>query len=673
MSIRAPTAARRAATRDVAPPQGAFRRPCGAPPRRARRTIHFVAALFALAAACSPGGRARAERADDNAVTAASDAFGTVVGNQTIGLYNPSNARGFSPTQAENLRIEGLYYDQQPQSSNPYLFSGSDMRVGIAAQSYAFPSPSGIADYRLRIPGNSAAASAVLQRGPLRQFLAEVDTQFPLVQDVVSVGINVGDGEDFDYYFATKSKKRAVSVLARIQPSPTTEIVPFFGYVYNTERRETPFVYATGTDGVPFFQEQDLPTQPWTTWAWNQVTAGVIARVALAGPWSVRGGLFRSLDENSTNFNDVLLGLRPDGTGERVFDVVPSRRSGSFSGDLRLMRTVVDGGHRRELTFAVRGRLVDRGYGGDSVSAPQEISIYQNVEVPEPPIAFTGKSRDVVRHTGFGANYSESWSGIGSLSIGLLKTDYQRTITNPGLPASTDRTSELLPTLSFTAAAGKAATLYGSYTRGLEDSATAPSSAINRGESPPATSSWQADGGVRFSFDPRIQLLVGAFKVRKPFFGLSNGFYAQTGDISTTGIESSATVTSGGGLSVVAGAVWLRPTLGSGGVPVGPVPRTVSVNADYSPPGWRGWAASLQWESLSSRLETNGEPNLYSLPMANTLNVGLRYGFKSEHAKLSVRLDAANVTNVELLTVSSLYYVVPQLRRNYTLTLIVDL
>ena len=672
MSIREPRAGESAARRGVLPTTPAPRFRCHASGSRARCTQRVFATLLTLALAYLPAAPVCAQRADDNAVTAASDAFGTVVGTQTIGLYTPTNARGFNPTQAENLRIEGLYYDQQPQSANSFLFSGSDMRVGIAAQSYAFPSPSGIADYRLRIPGNSASASAVLVRGPLKQFAAELDTQFPLVKDIVSIGINVGDGEDFDYDYALRSKRRAIAVLAKIQPSPTTEIVPFFGYIDNSESRETPFVYATGTDPLPFFQEQDLPTQPWTTWSWNQVTGGVIARIGLAGPWSLRGGLFRSLDENGTNFNDILLGLHSNGTGERVIDVVPSHRSGSFSGDLRLVRTVTDGDHRRELTFAVRGRLVDRNYGGDSVSSLGTTSIYQNVEFPEPPIAFDPKSRDVVRHSGFGANYSESWTGIGSVNIGLLKTDYQRTVANPGMSANSERTSELLPTLSFTAAAGKIATLYGSYTRGLEDSATAPSSALNRGEPPPATSTWQADGGVRVSFDPRLQLLVGAFKVRKPYFGLDAGFYTQTGDITTTGIESSATLTPGNGLTVVAGAVWLRPELGSGGVvPVGPVPRTINLAVDYAPPGWSGWAASLQWTSLSSRVETTDD--LYSLPMANTLNVGLRYGFRTEHAKIAVRLDAGNATNASVLTISSLYYVVPTLERNYTLTLIVDL
>ena len=253
----------------------------------------FRSRLAALLAALLLAPLAYAQRADENAVTAASDAFGTVVGTQTIGLYSPTSAHGFNPSQAENLRIEGFYYDQQPQSSNPYLFSGSDMRVGIAAQSYAFPSPSGIADYHLRIPGNAASASAVLIRGPLSQYSAELDSQYPLVKDTFSIGLNVADARDFDFNYALNSSRRAVSVLARIQPSADTLIVPFFGYIYNTERRETPYTYANQTDPVPYFQEQYLPTQSRTTWDWNQVTAGVIATIGLGGAWKLRSGVFR--------------------------------------------------------------------------------------------------------------------------------------------------------------------------------------------------------------------------------------------------------------------------------------------------------------------------------------------------------------------------------------------
>src|ERR1700736_551435 len=178
---------------------------------------------------------AAAQRTDDNAVTAASDAFGVTVGFQTIGLYSPTNARGFNPAQAENLRIEGLYYDQQITYSNPFLFSGSDMRVGIAAQSYSFPSPTGIADYKLRTPGDTSLVSAVLTRGPLNMSTVEIDGQYPLIKDTVSVGLTAADWTDFDYNYARSSASREFSLILGIRPNSHVEIVPFVGYIHNGE------------------------------------------------------------------------------------------------------------------------------------------------------------------------------------------------------------------------------------------------------------------------------------------------------------------------------------------------------------------------------------------------------------------------------------------------------
>src|SRR4051812_8801921 len=102
-----------------------------------------AAALAAIVLLAAP--KAFAQRAGENAVASADDAFGTSVGTESTGLYSTTNARGFSPIQAGNVRIEGLYFDQQSQLSNR-IFSGSTVRVGISAQAYPFPAPTGIAD-----------------------------------------------------------------------------------------------------------------------------------------------------------------------------------------------------------------------------------------------------------------------------------------------------------------------------------------------------------------------------------------------------------------------------------------------------------------------------------------------------------------------------------------------
>jgi iron complex outermembrane receptor protein len=636
-------------------------------------TIGFVmASLMAV-----PAG---AQRTDDNAVTAASDAFGNTVGFQTIGLYSPTNARGFNPSQAENLRIEGLYYDQQITYSNPFLFSRSDMRVGIAAQSYSFPSPTGVVDYKLRTPGDESLISVLLTRGPLDMATAEIDAQYPLVKDVLSVGVSVADWNNFDYNYARNSGSLGYSFMLRFRPDARSEIVPFVGYTHNGEHQILPTVFGNGLNPLPMYNQQQLPAQDWTSWGWNQLTAGFIARTALGSSWRLAAGVFRSLAQNSQNFNDLLLGPTVGGIADHILDTTPPLRAGSYSGDLRLTRLSVDGAHERELTFDVRGRSVERDYGGDSILDLGSVSIYRIERVPAPQLGFSALSYDEVRQSGIGASYNERWKGVGTLNLGVLETDYRRTIDLPGLPESAERTSQLLPTASFTADAGKHATVYASYTRGLEDSVSAPTSAVNRGASVPATPTWQVDGGVRVVPRGDLQLLLGLFKVHKACFSLDAADqYRELGDISSRGVEGSATLSAPDGLKVIAGLVLLRPEVdrripasgGTGTVPVGPVPRTINVNVDYAPARWGRWAAALQWTSLSSRVVTDNDQ--VELPPMSSLNVSLRYRLRLFNRPCSARIDAANVTNETGLTISSLYAVFPVLRRNYTLTLATDI
>src|SRR5258708_8824580 len=105
-----------------------------------RFPVHGVSALlFAMTSLVALP--AAAQRTDENAVTAANDAFGVTVGLQTIGLYGPMNVRGFNPAQAENLRIEGLYYDQQITYSNPFLFNLTAISDCLTTQSHTSPTP----------------------------------------------------------------------------------------------------------------------------------------------------------------------------------------------------------------------------------------------------------------------------------------------------------------------------------------------------------------------------------------------------------------------------------------------------------------------------------------------------------------------------------------------------
>jgi iron complex outermembrane receptor protein len=100
-----------------------------------------------------------------NAIVQAQDAFGITVGDEEIGLYSAGDARGFSPKDAGNLVIEGLYYDQQTYEPTARIIEGSVLRVGLSAQSYPLAAPTGIVDYQLRRPGRERITSISLGAG----------------------------------------------------------------------------------------------------------------------------------------------------------------------------------------------------------------------------------------------------------------------------------------------------------------------------------------------------------------------------------------------------------------------------------------------------------------------------------------------------------------------------
>src|SRR6476469_10284477 len=105
-----------------------------------------------------------AQRAGENAVTSAGDAFGTSVGNEQIGLYSSDEVRGFSPGAAGNLRIDGLYLGGL-FLGNPRLLAGPSVKVRLTAQGYPFPAPTGIVELSLRPAGSVPLLFAVVHGG----------------------------------------------------------------------------------------------------------------------------------------------------------------------------------------------------------------------------------------------------------------------------------------------------------------------------------------------------------------------------------------------------------------------------------------------------------------------------------------------------------------------------
>jgi iron complex outermembrane receptor protein len=454
-------------------------------------------------------------------------------------------------------------------------------------------------------------------------------------------------------------------------------VIPFWSFVGGGARQIVPGVYTDGTLPVPLFRTKNLGTQDWTTWGWHQTTFGAVAKSTLSDQWEFAGGLFHSLERDPIGYQPYLT-LQNDQMADSVMDVVPPFNAASTSGDLRLTRLFGSGALRQKLDFTVRGRTVERVFGGDAIADFGSIALNSKALFAQPAWTFTPQSRDSTREIDFGLTVEEHWQGVGSFAVGALSDHYRRQVRIPPTNVDTDQTSPVLLNLRMETDRFHGLIYYASFVQGLEDSALAPVSANNRNEPPPATRSWQTDGGLRWAPTEKLRLILGAFDIHKPYFNSdAANMYTQLGRVEHRGLETSLSFNDSG-FTLLVGGVFLKPRVqrdiaepgATGNVPLGPVPLTWTANMDYAPPRWGPWAASLQWNRLSTRVATADDATY--LPPLATLGAGIRYHWMQLTHPWTVRVDGYNLTDSQGLHISAVDVVLPEQGRRLVLTVATD-
>jgi hypothetical protein len=192
------------------------------------------------------------------------------------------------------------------------------VRVGLAAQFFDTPSPTGIANYTLHASGPENGASVVLIRGPFLKSGLDLDAQRVSRGGALGVGLCFHTASNMDIDLAQRSHGNSASLVASWRPSARMEWIAFWGQDTGDEHDVLPTVYVNGKDRPPDFIEQELPTQRWTRWAWHETTAGTILRSSGGGAWSWAGGVFYSQERDPVVFNDIFEDLQPDGLLPRL-------------------------------------------------------------------------------------------------------------------------------------------------------------------------------------------------------------------------------------------------------------------------------------------------------------------------------------------------------------------
>jgi iron complex outermembrane receptor protein len=608
------------------------------------------ASILIGAASLALTGPALAQRVTDNAAASAEDAFGTSIGNERVGLYSASDVRGFSPVAANNIRLEGLYIDR-PAPFTDRLVQGNVVRVGLTAQNYLFPAPTGIVDYRIRPAGNEFVLSAMLGLNSWGGGRLELDAQIPIVKDRLSLVAGVAGFVD-ELPAGNQSFFGSYALAARWRPANDIEVIPFWSRIDLYEREATPLYTPEGAFLPPQVARRRFPGPEWADQRNTVQHFGALTKAGLGPGWQLAAGLFRSTSDSVRNYAQNFTAMRPDRTAVRRITSDPPLSLAGNSGEVRLSRTFADGPRRHTVHAAVRGRERLSLYGGGSAIDFPRADAEAVLNVPRPDFVFRPQTEERVQQAIAGIAYDGRWQGVGGFSAGLQRTWYRKRVDRPGAALARTDDEAWLPNLTATVDLYPALALYGGYTRGLEESGIAPDSAANRTEALPAILTSQVDAGLRWKIPGGFNVVAGVFDVRKPYFAADeDNVFRELGNVTHRGIELSAAGPVTSALTLVAGAVLMRPrvsgeavTLGRvGRRPIGQPSQLLTLAVQYALPGIDGLQLTLNATHRSTRAADTR--NLVELPARTLVDAGIRWRFDLGSRPALLRVQMLNVTN----------------------------
>jgi len=633
----------------------------------------IACSLIALAVAAP----ALAQRTDDNATTQSTDAFGKSVGDERIGIYDPFNVRGFSAVEAGNTRIEGLYFFQQANPTDR-LVDGSTMRVGISAQGYPFPAPTGIADYSLRKPGEKPLVSMVGRLGPYGAKVGQLDVQMPIDGRTLGVAAAVGYFDEPQHFGGTP-KYLSMAVTPVWRPGRDVEVIGFWSSIQTRSQESQTLAFTAGDFRPTRVRRKIFAGQPWATYEGTNWNLGGIVKAPVLG-FDVAVGAFRSIVRDEQNFIDLVVNVQPDGTGRRIVIADRDNVFATNSGEFSLSRTFDEANRRHTFLATARVREQRRRYGGTAQLDLGPTTYGVPDFKPLPAFTIGDKTRDTVSQKTVGLGYQLRWAKVGEFGFGVQKTDYSKTV---DFPTRQDVTSESSPWLFNANAAINLSddlAIYASYSKGLEESPIAPEVAANFNEALPAIITEQKDAGVRWAISSKFSAILGVFEITKPYFNLdpATNRFGDLGALTHRGVEISVAGNLLPGLNMVAGTLFLDAKVSGplveagvvGGKAVASIERRSIGSIDYRFPD-SPFSIDAVVEETAERVAN--VKNTVVVPPRAVLSLGGRYRFKMGKANAMLRGTVGNVFNNYGYGVGGSGFYVYNLPRRFSITLLADI
>jgi iron complex outermembrane receptor protein len=595
---------------------------------------------------------ARAQAA--NVIEEADDAFGTRIGQETLGLYSETLVRGFNLQDSGNFLLDGAYFVRAGGLTDAVLGSTA-IRVGPNALAFDSPAPSGVVDYQLL--GDSAArfqwqvGLADLAESQLRPYARLFGTTRGADGRWSVAGGFVGfpqetypDGSSGAFYTA--------GLVPRWRPTEDIEIT---AVAHLTRwRRQGDFAVAPdGPVALPRIERRRYLGQEWGDTFSKDDNLGLILRQRLGNDWRLQASSIRSTAEDPESTFHLFTAARPDGTANASVIRGRDRRAISWAHEAKLERDWRSDDALTVLDLGLRSRRSDFRNPALERLEVGRIRFADGIPQLDEPGPLTpsdaGEDRVRQREAGFSLRH-ERRSGW-AFGLGLRRSQLEQRNRAAGEEETEGEESTWLYNASVVVPLGAEWTAFAATTRGIEESGAAPLNATNRFEVLPAALSRQLELGAKWQVTENLSLITTAFELERPNTGfLPDGRFDYIGEVRHRGLEASLAGRIGETWSVVLGALSMQPRISGPDVdagrlgerPVGRSARIAVASLNHQPVGspW-SFDATLNYNGprpadALNRIETAG---------FTSLALGTRYRFKLGDAPSLLRLRIGNVTD----------------------------
>ena len=606
-----------------------------------------LAGIFVMVAAAAPA------PAQDNAVSSAADAFGERAGIEQSGLYTESQVRGFDLNDSGAYRIDDAYFSRA-QAPDDTVLAGVSVRVGVNAARLPYPAPSGVVNYRLREAGPTNELRLGTGFRDFGTYVVQGDVSWRagayslaggvvwrpvwrLAQGYRGSGINGGAVVGWDVARGHRLR--------------------MFGSVNDREYDGDYAVIPSAGAIPPNLRKLHQYSPDWARTVGTTTNLGLLYGGELHD-FTVDASAFRSVF-SLDNADNTLISSDGQGNATATTLRTPDRDyKVSDTGEIRLGRRFDTGDFGNHLMLSLRGRRTVTGLAS-SLAIPLGAFDLATGDPPDvPEVAWSGtRGEDIVTQYTASTGYGLAWRDRVQLRLAAHRTRYHKLVHSTAGVTSERLSESTHYNVSAVANLSDRAALFGSWVTGLEESGSAPASAINREEVLPPVEAEQFELGTRYALSPRLTLIGALFDVSKPSQGFRlDGTFGVVGEVRHRGFEASIAGELSPGTSILAGVVAFESELSGvlvdaglvGSHDVG-VSRRVA-NATVVRRFGKDW-------SLDATVSYTGErwadtANTFKAPAVTTLSLGLRHDFMLGGRRADLRILGSNLLGAEGYLVS---------------------